>query len=60
MKATVYFTQIYEYVVDLPDGIAQEDMYDEAISLAEEDFIYEMCRPIAHCDYDQVEVEFEE
>ena len=60
MKATVYFTQTYEYEVILPEDLPAEKWIDVTISLAEEKFISEMCRPVAHCDYDQVEIEFEE
>ena len=60
MKATVYFTQIYEYEIILPEDLQEEKICDVAVSLAEEKFISEMCRPVAHCGYDQVEVEFEE
>lgn len=60
MKATAYFTQIYKYEIILPEDLQKEKMHKVAFSLAEEQFISEMCRPIAHCDYDKVEIEFEE
>jgi hypothetical protein len=60
--AHVVFTQYYEYQVEIPDELYDEDIEaaeEEAFNLAREKFEEEMYRPIARTAYDDVEIEFE-
>lgn len=50
---TVSFAQWHTYEVEADDP-------DEAIDIAQEDFIQDMCRPIANTIYDEVMVENED
>lgn len=62
-KAWVTFVQYYNVEVEVDDELLEEDPQgaeDEAFDKAYEDFESYMCMPLAHTNYDEVEIEWSE
>ena len=62
-KAWVTFVQYYNVEVEVDDELLEEDPQgaeDEAFDKAYEDFESYMRMPLAHTNYDEVEIEWSE